>query len=420
MTLPDVVVIGAGMVGAACAYYASRAGLAVTVLDRGPVAGGTTGAGDGNLLVSDKPPGPSLDLAVDSLRRWEDLGSELGAVTIELVRKGGLAVAVAATELTGLAQLSRRQQAAGVDAVQVGPDDLVSYEPLIARDLAGGMFYPQDMHVHPVLAAAHLLRASGARVRCGVDVRGVDLDQGMRVTAVRMAGGERMPCAAVVNAAGAWAGDLAAMTGTPLPVTPRRGFALVTEPLGPAARPESADSTRGLNRPAGRTPARGRPPVRHTVYGTGYAATVGSDDPPEGTSAVVAGTRAGTVLIGASREQVGYDRSWPLPVLRRLAAQAVALLPFLAQVSALRTYRGFRPTTPDHLPVIGPDPWIGGLYHACGHGGSGICLAPATGALIAGMLTAAPTPVPASSAGATPTPSGHAVDPFPFHPERFG
>ncbi|HEU4422389.1 MAG TPA: FAD-dependent oxidoreductase [Pilimelia sp.] len=409
MTLPDVVVIGAGMVGAACAYYASRAGLAVTVLDRGPIAGGTTAAGVGNLMVSDKPPGPYLDLAVYSLRRWEELGGELGAATIELVRKGGLAVAAAASELAALAHVSGRQRSAGVDVVEVTPDELPGYEPLIARNLAGGVFYPQDMHVHPALATAHLLRASGARVRCGVDVRGVDLDPGMRVIGVRLAGGDRIACGAVVNSAGVWAGDLAAMTGTPLPVTPRRGLVLVTEPVG-------------APRDGSRAPAGDQPVVRHTVYGTGYAATVDSDDLAPGASTVVVATRAGTVLIGASREQVGFDRSWPLPILRRLAAQAVALLPFLAQVSALRAYRGFRPATPDHLPVIGPDPWIGGLYHACGHGGSGIALAPATGALIARMLTAAPAPVPASNsaAGSTSATDDWPVDPFPFHPERFG
>jgi glycine/D-amino acid oxidase-like deaminating enzyme len=413
MTLPDVVVIGAGMVGAACAYYTSRAGLAVTVLDRGPIAGGTTGTGDGNLLVSDKPPGPYLDLALDSLRRWEELGTELGTATIELVRKGGLAVAAAAGELAALANLSGRQRSAGVNAVEIPPDELPGYEPMIARGLAGGVFYPQDMHVHPALATAHLLRASGAQVRCGVDVRGVELDPGMRVTGVRLAGGDRIACGAVVNSAGVWAGDLAAMTGTPLPVTPRRGLVLVTEPLG---------TTREETGPAGREPDAGPPVVRHMVYGAGHAATVGSDDPPPGSSTVVVSTRAGTVLIGASREEVGFDRSWPLPILRRLAAQAVALLPFLAQVSALRAYRGFRPATPDHLPVIGPDPWIGGLYHACGHGGSGIGLAPATGALIARMLTTAPAPVPANSgtADAAPAANGWPVDPFPFHPERFG
>jgi glycine/D-amino acid oxidase-like deaminating enzyme len=93
-----------------------------------------------------------------------------------------------------------------------------------------------------------------------------------------------------------------------------------------------------------------------------------------------------------------------VPVLRALAAQAVAMFPFLANVAAVRAYRGYRPDTPDRLPIIGPDPWITGLFHACGHQGSGVCLAPATGALTAELLTAEPV----------------AAAPFAFDPERFG
>src|SRR3954463_15739264 len=92
----DVVVIGAGVVGAACALAATRAGLAVEVLDRGPVAGGTTGAGEGNLLVSDKSPGPELDLALLSLRAWSEVDEHVQEVTgagFELELKGGLVVA---------------------------------------------------------------------------------------------------------------------------------------------------------------------------------------------------------------------------------------------------------------------------------------------------------------------------------------
>jgi glycine/D-amino acid oxidase-like deaminating enzyme len=146
-----------------------------------------------------------------------------------------------------------------------------------------------------------------------------------------------------------------------------------------------------------------RPPVQHKVYAAEYVSDVVSDEAGLQTSAVVEGTRAGTVLIGASRERVGFDRSYPLAVLRRLAAQAVALFPFLAEVSVLRTYRGFRPYTPDHMPIIGADPRVPGLYHACGHEGAGIGLAPATGELIAAQLS-----------GEAPE-----FDPHPFRPERF-
>jgi D-hydroxyproline dehydrogenase subunit beta len=175
---------------------------------------------------------------------------------------------------------------------------------------------------------------------------------------------------------------LAATAGTRLPIAPRRGFILVTEPLHGA---------------------REEPPIRHKVYAADYLDSVASDDAGLATSAVVEGTRAGTVLIGSSRERVGLDSSYPLPVLRRIAAQAVALFPFLAKVQLLRAYRGFRPFTPDHLPVIGPDPRVGGLWHAGGHEGAGIGLAPGTGALIAAQV-----------AGTEPD-----LDPAPFAPARF-
>ncbi|MGN6522816.1 MAG: FAD-dependent oxidoreductase, partial [Actinomycetes bacterium] len=74
----DVVVVGAGMVGAAVAYFAARAGLCVVVLERGQVASGTTSGGEGNILVSDKEPGPELDLALTSQRLWLELADELG------------------------------------------------------------------------------------------------------------------------------------------------------------------------------------------------------------------------------------------------------------------------------------------------------------------------------------------------------
>jgi glycine/D-amino acid oxidase-like deaminating enzyme len=117
---------------------------------------------------------------------------------------------------------------------------------------------------------------------------------------------------------------------------------------------------------------------------------VASDSAALQTSAVVEGTASGPVLIGASRERVGFDRTVSLPVLRRLAAQATALFPVLAKVNAVRAYVGFRPYLPDHLPAVGPDPRVPGLFHACGHEGAGIGLAPATGHLIAQALLGLP------------------------------
>ncbi|MFJ7772037.1 NAD(P)/FAD-dependent oxidoreductase [Streptomyces sp. NPDC097107] len=371
----DVVVVGAGMVGAACALYAARAGLDVTVVDRGPVAGGTTGAGEGNLLVSDKEPGPELELALLSARLWTALAGELGHA-VEYEAKGGVVVAGTPESLAGLEAFAAGQRTAGVQAVGVPADRLHDLEPRLAPGLAGAVHYPQDAQVMPALAAARLLRASGARLHTGRTVTGVLRDRDGAVRGVRTDRGD-LHAPAVVNAAGPWGGELAALAGVRLPVLPRRGYVLVTEPLPPR--------------------------VRHKVYAADYVADVASDSAALQTSPVVEGTAAGPVLIGASRERVGFDRSVSLPALRALAAGATRLFPFLAQVRALRAYAGFRPYLPDHLPAIGPDPRAPGLLHACGHEGAGIGLATGTGHLIAQLLS-----------GERP-----ALDLTAFRPDRF-
>ncbi|MFG3151875.1 NAD(P)/FAD-dependent oxidoreductase [Streptomyces sp. NPDC048219] len=371
----DVVVVGAGMVGAACAWYAARAGLDVTVVDRGPVAGGTTGAGEGNLLVSDKEPGPELGLALLSGRLWSALAEDLGRAA-EYEPKGGVVVAATPGALTGLEAFAAGQRAAGVEAVSVPADRLHDLEPHLAPGLAGAVHYPQDAQVMPALAAAHLLRASGARLYTGRTVTGVVRGPDGAVRGVRTDRGD-LHAPAVVNAAGPWGGEVAALAGVRLPVLPRRGYVLVTEPL----------------------PRR----VRHKVYAADYVADVASDSAGLQTSPVVEGTAAGPVLIGASRERVGFDRSVSLPALRALAAGATRLFPFLAGVRAMRTYAGFRPYLPDHLPAVGPDPRVPGLLHACGHEGAGIGLSTGTGHLIAQVLC-----------GEAP-----GLDLAPFRPDRF-
>ncbi len=368
------------MVGAACALYATRAGLRAVVVDRGPVGGGTTGAGEGNLLVSDKEPGPELELALLSGRLWAGLAAEPGVgESVEYEAKGGLVVASASEGLTALEGLAAAQRAAGVEAVPVAPDRLHDLEPYLAPGLAGGVLYPQDAQVMPALAAARLLRlarTAGARLRTGRPVTQVLRTASGAVRGVRTPHGD-IHAPAVVNAAGTWGGEVAALAGVSLPVLPRRGFVLVTEPLPPR--------------------------VRHKVYAADYVADVASDSAALQTSPVVEGTAAGPVLIGASRERIGFDRSFSLPVTRRLAAEATLLFPFLERVRALRAYQGFRPYLPDHLPAVGPDARVPGLFHACGHEGAGIGLATGTGHLIAQVLTdRAPD-----------------LDLTPFRPDRF-
>lgn len=366
------------MVGACCAYYLRDAGHDVTVLDRTGVAAGTTSGGEGNLLVSDKAPGPELDLALRSATLWTELGARLGGDSFELDAKGGVVVAATEAALAGLAAFAAGQRAHGVDARPVAGTELAALEPHLNPDLIGGMHYPADAQVQPMLAAAQLMaafRQAGGHFEPGVTAAGLRIDRG-QLTGVRTDHGI-FPAEQVVNAAGTWSAAFAELCGTPIPILPRRGFVLVTEPLPPV--------------------------IRHKVYSADYVANVASSAGGLETSSVIEGTRAGTVLIGASRERIGFDRAVSVPVVRRLAALAVGLFPVLAGIDLLRVYAGFRPYSPDHLPIIGPDPRQPGLWHACGHEGAGIGLAPATGELITELICGRPT---AASTAA-------------FRPERF-
>lgn len=377
----NVAVVGAGIIGAACAYALTRAGLAVTVLEAGEPGGGTSSHGEGNILASDKTPGPELDLILASLGAWRRLGPELSdalGVDVELEAKGGLVVAETADALAVLTELARDQAQCGVEVQPVDDAGLHDFEPELAPGLPGGVFYPQDLQVQPMLATAAMLaaaRSGGASVQTHTRVTGVHTSASGAVEAVQTDRGS-VPADVVVNAAGPWAGEVAASLGAPVPVLPRRGFVLVTEPLPPL--------------------------IRHKVYTADYVANVASSDAGLEASLVVEGTRGGTVLIGASRERVGFDAGLSVPVVERLAAQAVRLFGFLASVRLMRTYCGFRPYCPDHLPLIGADPRVPGLFHACGHEGAGIGLAPATADLVCALVT-----------GDSPS-----VDPAPFAPER--
>ncbi len=353
----QIVVIGAGIIGAACAHELARAGISTVVVDRGEVGSGTTSRGEGNILVSDKGPGLELELALLSRDQWLQLGDELGTDTVELDAKGGLVVAATRPAMTALAGFADSQRGAGVQVDDV--DRPRDREPHLAEDLLGARYYPQDMQVQPVLAAAALLgaaRALGADYRPFTEISAPVLGSNGLLTGVRTTSGDVIGADAVVNAAGSWGGVVSERLGAPIPVLPRRGFILVTEPVPRL--------------------------VRHKVYSADYVDNVGSSEENLQTSCVVEWTRGGPILIGASRERVGFDPTLSPSTVARLASSAARILPVLRGLSVIRVYRGFRPYCADHLPVIGPDPRQPALIHACGHEGAGIGLAPGTAQLV--------------------------------------
>ena len=372
---PDAIVIGAGIVGACTALALTNAGLKVLIIDRGSVASGTTGAGEGNILVSDKDPGPELTLALKSRDLWFDLQEDVGD-TFELEAKGG--VVVARRDSSALMKLANNQRSAGVTAEKVNGVQLRELEPYLHPDISEGVFYPQDAQCQPMLAAARIIQAvlsRGGELVSQARVTDFEIS-GSSVTAVITSQG-KFYAPVVVNAAGTWAGEIAALAGSHIPIAPRKGFILVTEPA-----PQY---------------------IFHKVYDSDYVANVASSDADLQTSTVVEGTRSGTILIGASRERVGFDLSMNYEIVRKLAEQATSLFPVLRDVQLLRVYRGFRPYAPDHLPVIGEDSLVSGLWHSAGHEGAGIGLAPGSAALLTDAIVGRES----------------FMDSNPFSPQRF-
>lgn len=376
-----IIVIGAGAVGAACALALTEAGADVVVVDRTGVAGETSSRCEGNILVSDKEPGAEALMAIEANRAWRELAARLDADRVpgqpatEFEPKGGIVVAFPGGA-DALERFATAQRGIGIRADVLDEKALRAAEPHLSPEVAVGVHYPDDAQVQPSLAAQAMM----ARARhLGAQLRITEVTAGIvehdRVRGVQTTGG-RIDADAVVICAGPWSGDAAALFGSVLDIRPRRGTILVTAPM----------------------PQR----VFHKVYDADYVGAVGSGDAALQTSTVVESTLGGTVLIGSSRERVGFSDEGLLAPLAEIADKATRLFPFLRDTMLLRTYFGFRPYAPDHLPAIGADARIDGLFHAAGHEGAGIGLAPTTGALIAHAILGTPAP----------------LDPAPFLPSR--
>ncbi|MFI1912310.1 NAD(P)/FAD-dependent oxidoreductase [Nocardia sp. NPDC020380] len=362
-----VLIIGGGMIGCALADRLTLEGMSVRVCEAGALASGTTAHGEGNILVSDKGPGPELELASFSRRLWPDVLQRIAgqlpedAAGVEWEPKGGIVVATTAAGAAALEEFARGQRAAGVRCESLDADRLAAAEPALTRDVTASVFYPDDAQVQPVGAAAALIGsavAAGAIVETRCAVTGPIVRDG-HLVGVRTSRGARY-ADVIINAAGPWSGRVSELLGAPIAVKPRRGDVLITAPLPPT--------------------------VFHKVYDADYVGAVGSSAADLQSSAVVESTRGGPLLLGSSRRQCGFDDRLRPDSLAAIARKALRLYPVLADVAIMRAYGGFRPYVDDHLPVIGPDPRLPGLWHATGHEGAGIGLSVGTAELIADAL----------------------------------
>src|SRR4051794_37522774 len=216
---PDVVVIGAGVVGAACAYQLAAAGVRVRLLDRSYVASGSSGACEGNVLAWDKELERELPLALRSADLWQALADRLPD-DFEYDRKGSIVVAETAEEMAASAERARVLAGLGVTGEVLDAAALRREEPHSAHDLPGGVFYTGDAQLEPRLATAALVRAAvrlGAELSIGDPVLRIVRDAAGRASGVETGAGI-LAADAVVVAAGVWTPELLGTCGLTVPV----------------------------------------------------------------------------------------------------------------------------------------------------------------------------------------------------------
>lgn len=370
MKLPtaDAVVIGGGIIGSAAAYYLARAGFSVALLERKGIASGASGACADGLLLQTKAAGPKLAMARASIRLYQQLGEELGC-DLELRNEGGMITASDETELNYARGLVERLRGEGVPVELLSGKAAKELQPALCSDLLASTYCPLDCHLNPLRVCVGFVDAAkrlGARVYVGTEVTAIDVQHG-RVAGVLTPRG-RIDTGVVVNAAGAWASRIARMVGQELAVVSRRGQILVTEAV--------------------------RPMVRGRIIGARYLMSKLGDAAPSEenkssySSGMMFGQQAsGNFIVGSTREFVGEDTSTTYEAITDLAGQLVHLVPALANVHIVRTFAGLRPATPDGAPVIKRFSEPEGFVAAAGHEGDGICLAPITGRIVAGIVS---------------------------------
>jgi len=354
--LPEVVIVGAGVVGCSVAYYLAKAGVEkVVVLEKGLVGCEASGEAAGMLApqCEAEGPGPFLDFCLQGRAAFELLAEELKEITginIEYLQRGLL-------YLIDDGEAEHRytwQKQRGLRVEKLSLKEVFKLEPVLKKDLQGALYFPDDHHVHSgklVKALAQAAMALGVRIREGCPAIGF-LTDGGRVIGVKTPDGG-IAAGSVVVCTGCWSKELLATLNWPIPVEPAKGQ-LISLKLS-------------------------LPSLQHVIYTKeGYLVPRVS----------------GELIIGSTVEFVGFDKQVTVAGVRKLVGFAMDLVPSLAEQPFLRAWAGLRPYSPDALPLIGPIPGHQGVLVATGHFRNGIVLGPITGQLIKALLLKEPPSLP--------------------------
>jgi glycine/D-amino acid oxidase-like deaminating enzyme len=385
--MPDVVVVGGGIIGAACAYELAGAGASVTLLEREELAAGASGRNNGLWVTPTDP--LLLPMARASLARYLEIAGE-SPVPFHLDEEptGLLAVAVDEREMALGPEAHEPYRAAGVPVDELAPRDVLRLEPSIAPEVLGGWLVHHGHRLAPAaltVALALMAVERGAAVRHHLPARALIRDAERVVGVVTDEG--RIDADEVLVAAGPWTPALLDPLGLGVPVTSARGWLVRLDP-GP-------DRLHRLVASAGWEEATGR-------WEDGAILAGALEDASAAISTLLHPATDGSLIAGSSRQPVLTPEAEEPRVPGAIVRGAIRLVPSLADARVRSAWWGIRPMTPDERPVVGR--LADGLSVASGHGSEGVILGAGTGRLIASQLLGHDPP----------------FDPAPFDPRRFG
>jgi glycine/D-amino acid oxidase-like deaminating enzyme len=352
----DAVVVGAGIVGVACADQLARRGMRVAIVDRDMVGAGATAAGMGHIVVMDDSEA-QFSLTRYSQRLWQELRPELPD-DVEYEQCGTIWIAADDEEMAEVWRKREYYNQRGVPTEVLDTRTLQSLEPNL-RPMAGGLLVPEDAVLYPPCAARFLSeRAQSHGTNLLLDSV-AQIGRGR----VHLTNGSQLAAEFIVNAAGAYAPDL-----TPgLEIRKRKGHLVIT------------DRYPGF--------------IRHQLVELGYLKSAHSAT-SDSVAFNVQPRRTGQILIGSSRQYAAEHKEVDNEILVRMLKRAQQYIPGLMQLSSVRAWTGFRATTPDKLPLIGPWPADKSLFLATGHEGLGITTSLGTARLLADYITGAKPEIP--------------------------
>ena len=365
MNKTDVIIIGSGVIGGSLAWHLARKGRKVLVLEKKDTASGAAGATDGVVGYHTKKPGKQMDLAVQSIRMFDTLEEELGEPIAYGLRAGGMQPVEDKTQWDILSAIVEEQVKSGVDIRMISAEEARKIEPQLSEDIYGALYSPTGGKINPLkltMAFTHAAKRLGAEYRYQTEVTGFIIENGVCL-GVRTKD-EEFYADAVVNCCGAWAGEVAALAGLDLPIKPRKGQLAVTEPIAPfmTATLQCA---------------------RYNVIKFRPETIKDENVLKLGQSLSIEQQEEGGLIIGGTREFADFEGENTFVAIDAMMKRAARFFPALRNVSVIRFFSGFRPYTPDGMPLLGPVKTLDHFYMAAGHEGDGIALSPVTGKLMA-------------------------------------